>query len=334
MKPCILVFGLPRSGTTWIGKLFDSHPDTLYRHEPDSVRRLSMPLFPEKQDAKRYREELEQFVATLPRMRSPEVVGKQPLFPKSYQSAAGLTAYRASVVVAKAASRVHRHFPCLYRPTGADDRNARVVWKSVESSGRLGVCIEALPAVCAIHLMRHPGGYVASVLRGQAGERFSGEKPATDNLWLLKMLLATSNGKAHAAGLDDLERLTPDERLAWCWVLTQEKILADVAGSDRVLTIRYEEVCAQPIEMTRRIFEFTGLDWQPHTERFVRASTEATDSNYYSVFKNPQASAERWRSELSSDVIERVQRILRASTLHRFYKDDLPASKVPMEAAS
>src|SRR6185312_4530492 len=50
MKPCILIFGLPRSGTTWIGKLFDSHPDTLYRHEPDSVRRLSMPLFPEKED--------------------------------------------------------------------------------------------------------------------------------------------------------------------------------------------------------------------------------------------------------------------------------------------
>jgi hypothetical protein len=32
----ILVFGLPRSGTTWLGKIFDSHPETLYRHEPDS----------------------------------------------------------------------------------------------------------------------------------------------------------------------------------------------------------------------------------------------------------------------------------------------------------
>lgn len=32
-RGCILLFGLPRSGTTWLGKLFDSHPDTLYRHE-------------------------------------------------------------------------------------------------------------------------------------------------------------------------------------------------------------------------------------------------------------------------------------------------------------
>ena len=33
----ILVVGLPRSGTTWIGKIFDSHPRTLYLHEPDSA---------------------------------------------------------------------------------------------------------------------------------------------------------------------------------------------------------------------------------------------------------------------------------------------------------
>ncbi|TAM94772.1 MAG: hypothetical protein EPN40_11385, partial [Rhodanobacteraceae bacterium] len=172
MKPCILLFGLPRSGTTWIGKLFDSHPDTLYRHEPDSVRRLSMPLFPEKGDAPRYRDELERFVAALPRWRSPEVVGKQPLFPKRYQSAVGLAAYRASVVAAKAASRIRRHFPCVYRPTGAGGGSARVVWKSVESSGRLGACIEALPEVRAIHLIRHPCGVVASRLRGAVKHGF------------------------------------------------------------------------------------------------------------------------------------------------------------------
>ena len=44
-QPLILLFGQPRSGTTWIGKIFDSHPDTLYRHEPDSGSALkSIPL--------------------------------------------------------------------------------------------------------------------------------------------------------------------------------------------------------------------------------------------------------------------------------------------------
>lgn len=331
MNPSILEFGMPRSGTTWIGKLFDSHPDTLYRHEPDSVRRLAMPLFPEKEDAPRYRDELERFVASLPRLRSPEVVGKQPLFPKSYQTATALAAYRASVVVAKAVSHIRRHFPCPYRPTGSNGERTRLVWKSIESPGRLGACIEALPNARAIHLMRHPCGYVASILRGESTHRFAGSTPSANEHWVLKLLLKTHIGKKHEIGVDDIKRLLPEERLAWRWVLTQEKILADVAGCERVLTVRYEDVCAEPIAVTQRMFEFVGLDWQPQTEAFTRASTQATNADYYSVFKNPQASAERWRSELAPDVIERVQRVLRSSPLHRFYNDDVqaPAALLP-----
>ena len=34
MNRCILVFGMPRSGTAWIGKLFDGHPDALSKAVP------------------------------------------------------------------------------------------------------------------------------------------------------------------------------------------------------------------------------------------------------------------------------------------------------------
>ncbi|HET8555182.1 MAG TPA: sulfotransferase [Rhodanobacteraceae bacterium] len=336
MKGCILVFGMPRSGTTWVGKLFDSHPDTLYRHEPDSVHRLSLPLYPDEASARFYRHELEQFVASLPRMRSPEVVGKQPLFAKSYQSRAALAAYRASVIFAKAASRVKRNFPCPYRPTADGTAQARIVWKSIESPGRLGACMEALPKARAIHLMRHPCGYVASQLRGAATKRLSNSEADANNPWTLKMLLATSAGKAHELTLDDARHLAPEERLAWRWVLTEEKILADVAHDRRVLTVRYEDVCAEPFTMTRKMFEFTGLNWQAQTGAFVRASTEtvqrATDTDYYSVFKPSQAAAERWRYELAPEVIERILRILRMSTLSRFYPDDVETSSALPEA--
>jgi len=334
MNPCILVFGMPRSGTTWIGKLFDSHPDTLYRHEPDSVRRLSMPLFPEKEDAPRYRDELERFVASLPSLRSAKVVGKQPLFPKSYQSGAGLSVYRASVAIAKVLSRIHRNIPCFYRPAAERSERARLVWKSIESSGRLGVCVEALSHVRAIHVVRHPGGYVASKLRGEAAHRFDNPIPGAESTWLLEALVAMAVGKAHGLKSDSLKQFTSAEQMAWCWVLIQEKILADIAGSDRVLTVRYEDVCAEPVAVTQRMFEFADLDWQPQTEAFIRASTQAVNADYYSVFKNPQASAERWRSELAPEVIERIQRILRSSSLHRFYNDDVQTPAALPEAVS
>ena len=82
----ILLFGMPRSGTTWLGKVFDSHPRTLYRHEPDSFGTLdAMPLFPELADAGQYQALIRDFVAALPATRSARVTGKLPLFPKDYQ---------------------------------------------------------------------------------------------------------------------------------------------------------------------------------------------------------------------------------------------------------
>jgi hypothetical protein len=334
MRAPILVFGMPRSGTTWIGKLFDSHPEVLYRHEPDSLRRLSLPLFPDKADAAGYRDELQRFVAVLPSMRSIEVVGKQPLFPKHYQSSVALAAYRAGVLAAKVASRVRRHVPTPFRPSASGDERARLVWKSIESQGRLGACVEALPEARAINLMRHPCGYVASIVRGQAARRFTGEEPSAGDLWLFRLLLDMPSAKAHGLDLDDVAQLSPEERLAWRWVLIQEKVLADVGDSDRVLTVRYEDVCDDPLAMTRRMFAFAGLAWDSQTEAFVQASTHETQAGYYSVFKHPQKSAQRWRSELAPPVIERIQAILRRSPLARFYPDGEQTTAARSEVAS
>jgi len=334
---CTLVFGMPRSGTTWIGKLFDSHPNTLYRHEPDSVKQLGMPLFPDKQDAARFRDELQKFVAALPKVRSVKVVGKQPLFAKCFQSRISLTAYKTSVFAAKVAGHVWRDFPCIYRPA-PDSGHARLVWKSIESAGRLGVCLEALPSALAIHLMRHPCGYVASVMRGEAARRFTSKTSSADDLWVLKRLLETKTGRSRGIDIGDIKQLTPEERLAWRWLLIHEKILADVEGSTRVLSVRYEDVCADPFAMTQRMFEFTKLGWHSQTEAFVRASTQPprglTDTDYYSVFKSPQISAERWRTELAPEVIERVLRVVRSSPLHRYYPDEARTPTTVAEAAT
>ena len=64
-RDLILLFGMPRSSTTWIGKVFDSHPEEVYRHEPDSQFQLReiLELLPSSPDPGRYREKLEEYVA-------------------------------------------------------------------------------------------------------------------------------------------------------------------------------------------------------------------------------------------------------------------------------
>ena len=53
--------------------------------------------------------------------------------------------------------------------------------------------------------------------------------------------------------------------------------------------------------MTRALFEFCGLAWSEQTARFLRSSTTRSRDDYYSVFKDPLASAWRWQAELSAE---------------------------------
>ena len=102
----ILALGMPRSGTTWLGKILDSHPQTLYRHEPDTWRRLdTVPLFASPARRADLCPVLREFIASLPDMLADRVCGKRPLFPKSYATPLAVRLYAARSLVHKALGR-------------------------------------------------------------------------------------------------------------------------------------------------------------------------------------------------------------------------------------
>lgn len=319
MSGPILLFGLPRSGTTWLGKIFDSHPDTLYRHEPDSERRLTMPLFPDVGQSERYAPEIAAFMSALPGMRLPKVVGKQPIFPKRYVSPSALLAYRAGAVLSQLGGRRAHRRTVAFAPTAAGYPGRRVVWKSIESLGRLGVCVRALPAARAIFILRHPCGYVASVQRGEAGNQFTDATAASEDYGILMQLLGTEPARTHGLTLQDFHGMRPEERLAWRWLLTCEKTWGETAHLGGVLLMRYEDVCADPIGRTAQMFEFAGLDMNKQTSDFIQATTSRRNDGYYSIYRNPAASASRWKTELPPDVINRIFDVLRQSRIGALY---------------
>ena len=63
------------------------------------------------------------------------------------------------------------------------------------------------------------------------------------------------------------------------------------------------------------MFDFTGLDWNAQTERFLRQSTASEDASYYSVYKDPLRAAMRWREELAPDAVERIMAVVARSPL-------------------
>lgn len=315
----ILIFGMPRSGTTWLGKIFDSHPDTLYRHEPDNWLRPSVPLYPKAEETERYAAVIQAFAAELPQLNDLRVAGKLPLFPKSYLSRPRAHLMRGGVWLARLGSQLHIELPVFMHSAAGDYTQRRIVWKSIESMGRMGLILNALPAAKAIHIVRHPCGYIASIVRGRRGEKFTTNTVGGGDYGLFKFANNTSLGDPYHLSMDVVETLTAEERLAWRWVLLNEKALLEGETTGRALCVRYEDVCMNPLRATEQMFSFAGLDMAEQTRRFIIASTAQSDDHYYSVFKNPETAAMRWQNELTPEVIDRVMAIVQRSRFADYY---------------
>ena len=85
--PANLVFllGAPRSGTTWLAKLFDSHPNVLYRNEPDSVlHEPRVPLLCQPEDIGQYRAIAHDYIERLLDIRTLKTSGSLPVFAKHF----------------------------------------------------------------------------------------------------------------------------------------------------------------------------------------------------------------------------------------------------------
>lgn len=315
----ILVFGLPRSGTSWMGKIFDSHPDTLYLHEPDKhIHLRDVPMLLPAEPCQELDELLRQVLAN----RSPGVTGKLPAFTKSYRSGARHLARNA---VGYAARALPRRFADRVRVPDLVDPGARpprLVWKSINSAGRLGALARRLPGARCLLLLRHPCGQIASVLRGYSSGTVRGLPPPSEQYRVLETLLATRAARARGLTMDALRAMHPVERMAWRWVLFLEKAVADTAGLANCRLLRYEDLCAAPVDGARELFAFTGLAWHPRTEEFIRESTDGESDRYFGVRKDPGRSVSKWRRELAAADVRRIFDVVKQSPVGRLYPEE------------
>lgn len=319
--PIILLFGMPRSGTTWIGKIFDSHPDTLYRHEPDSWGRLNaIPLMAPVEQGAEYAPAIRDFCARLSGMQLTKVAASTPIFPKSYHSPLRHQLFRLNVVASKAAARLFGEQAVHSLIRAEDAGRIRMVWKSIESLGRIGVIERAMQPCYGIHIARHPCGYVASVLRGESQRRFTSDVSASEDMGLLALCLDTMAARQYGLTLEGLKAMHPVERLAWRWVLFNAKAMQDIESRPGCITLRYEDLCRDPAGMARQLFDFAQLPWNPQTERFVSQSTSKDVGRYYSVVKDPLKASSKWKDELSKADIDRIFAIVAATPPGALYE--------------
>jgi hypothetical protein len=300
----ILIVGAPRSGTTWLAKIFDSHPDVIYRHEPDEVVPAG--------------DLITASMALWVRQHDPRTAGKRPFFPKSWQPMPARLLRTGLACAGAVASRVG--LPGWPIPDLGDVVRARVVIKSVRLCAGIGAFARAYPEGRGLLIVRHPCGQVASVMRGTSDGRFDLAEAGTD----MPFDEASAIGFAGRHGVSDPEfqRLPDAAKYAWSWRAFNETAHASIAGQDNALVVVYEDLCANPTSEARAILAFTGLPWHRQTEAFLARSTSYDGpAGYYAVVRNSIAAAERWRTSMAQRDQDAVRAVVRDSPLIRYWPD-------------
>jgi Sulfotransferase family len=313
----ILILGAPRSGTSWLAKIFDSHPDVLYRHEPDTVLRSpeTLPWMCAPDDIPTHQHAAETYLRQLIDTATLKSAGSLPIFPKHHRGIMA-TRIRSGIIYGLRAIELVRVTQPWARWVRIPDvldlarlPDVRVVLKSVSSRGRAGLFAHALSGARIILIVRDPFGQIASMLRGEALGMFEDELPVAE-------VLMTEEARHYGLTPERFASLSLVERLAWNWAVLNEKAINDLAGIPTARVLRYQDLGANPEQEARALLAFCGLDWNPQTEAFVRYSTTHSGRDrYYQVMKDTPEAMNRWRKELSLDDQHRILAVVRQTSL-------------------
>lgn len=317
----LMIAGLARSGTTWLGKLFDAHPRVIYRHEPDRPPLFpSLPLIAGADLATNYAPALKIFAERLPEMTRVLEAGSIPVLRKSEESPAQFQLRRAATITARAAATRLGNIRIPFGSTAGksswlreDAPRPLLVWKSVLSVGRLGCLLAAWPRLNVILLIRNPCGVIESRQRGVAQGEISAVSQSDMN-----SLVNENSELVETLGQRDLLS-TPQDYSALRWAIMNSQALEIAAANPgRCRVVRYEDLSMAPTETLQDLFAFSGIVWDPQVERFLTYSRAKDSQRYYGLRRTPEA-VDRWRLTLSEDARKRIYRIVGETSAGRMY---------------
>ena len=311
----VLLFGMPRSGTTWVGKLFDSHKDINYLHEPDSVEpSTDIPLLVEQNSP--MSEQLKGMVSKWLQPTAEKVIASRPFFKKSYMSLPQWWLFLLTAYASKISAKLK--LPFSFKPIRTFSNAPVTVWKSIESLGRVTVVQELLGAQ-VVQIIRHPCGQIASTFRGEKMHVFEGSIETSEDWDFFDRLIKHSD--EHRFSLEDIKKMYPEERLAFRWGVINDYALKRLNKTNSTVLI-YEDLCRQPKEKIAELFTTLGLTLKEETLAYINESTGGDDTAYYATQKVPLVAAYKWKDELSTEQISRIANMVSHFESGKFYVDD------------
>jgi hypothetical protein len=296
---CVIVAGLPRSGTSWLAKGLSFAPGFTYYREPDNYDRVAEAqerfawlYLTADQDDPEYRELMTRAcagrIATAFTMREDPGPLLKPL------GAPGRW--------------LGQQVPALFR------RRPGVLLKLVFASLNLDWIAARFPATRQLYILRHPCGQFESWRR-------LGWEPRPDRL--------LENPRLMADHLQPFEQVLRGARSFWeragaLWAATVHVVhrQTDPAGPREI--VAYEWLCGDPVERFRQLYGRLGLDWAPRAERFLARANQEGGGWAYSLERAAAKQVDRWRPRLTQGEIDACRRFVEPFGLP-YYPDFEPA---------
>lgn len=318
--PRIFITGSPHAGTHWIGRLFDAHPWVLFRHEPDVV--LPLDGIPELVEPAQYPGLVDQaggHLDALYRVATVQTCADGTHSAKDYRNPFA-AALRRLVLSASAAGRrigpletVMQHLPIPDLIPRRLRDEVHEVCTAVAAHGRVGLYAHARPEVRFVLVLRHPAGVIATELR----DRGLGRPPHTVPLEALAATPAAMERGLTQTYFQDADDL---EKLAWWWVLSNERVLLDTQDAANCLLVNYDELRTDPEQGgLREMFEHTDVAVCDEVLAFLARGTadRRGDPGTHAV-DDPLAAPNAWREALSRKQLARIRSIT---------EDSIPGSR-------
>lgn len=299
MKQAI-VAGMPRTGTSWAGRVLGLAPGYTYYREPDNFvlvdgaeRYFPYLYLASAGDDEQYRRHMDR--ALRGKVATPFTMRDD-----------------AGPVMDHLPQRWHKlgkHLPALYR------RKPNTIVKLVNSSLALNWLQAQYPSASMVYLLRHPCGQFASVRR-------LGWEPRPHRLTWSDTLLADY--------LHPFEELLLSAETFWERAGAQWGAVNYVVyhqhkrGADRAL-VPFEWLCQDPVARFRTLFDRLDLHWTQEAEDFLDENTDEHSDRPYSLTRKSAAQIDKWRAEVSDEDMETCRRFAEPFGLP-FYQDFDPRS--------
>ena len=321
----VLITGKGRSGTTWLAQILNSHTTCCYKHEPfPEWKRAPYAAWKRDLASGGDRAALRTRFDAICRGCHHQV-DLPPFPPKTFERGHPRVLHFLHGLGSRVPA-LRGLYEAYGRPRLAEDGEVLIKDVNFETALLARLCEVIEPVLLAA--VRNPFANVASHLSGVAKGIFDADRERDARR--ARDVIEAPGGEAYRAFLPDLATMPEAMFEALRWRIQVEPLVAVTRAQPRGRVVVYEDLCADPLAETTRIFEFIGWQVGPQTRAFDDASIsgEAEDIDarraYFSVFRDPRESLEKWREQLSEGQQREIAEVMRDSPLRGLWSG-LPA---------